>query len=161
VPLSCSAPSVGVIFNIAESYGIDPAPLMKQLDISPSLIKDPNGRFQFDKVDALWVKLTEKTHDPLIGLRAAKYWHPSQMGALGYAWLASSSLRTALDRLSHYSKIVTDNANIKIDEIDDVLSVHLSYNSPSPERFCRTDAVMAVLLTMCRANCGEGFHPTS
>jgi hypothetical protein len=44
--------------------------------------------------------------DPTFGLEAAGIWHPSYFGALGYAWLASITLRKALGRLDRYIHII-------------------------------------------------------
>jgi len=161
MPLTYSAPAVSITLKIIESYGIDPEPLLRKLHIDPALIEDPNARFKYTKIDLLWLEAVTLAADPCFGLRAAKYWHPSQMGALGYAWLASSSMHTALNRFSRYMSILTEGATLDISEVEDELSVHLSYKAISKQQPTRTDSFMAMLLAMCQANCGEGFHPTS
>lgn len=159
--LSYSAPAVSITLKIIESYGIDPYPLLEKLLIDPKLIEDPNARFKYAKIDQLWFEAATIADDPGFGLRAAKYWHPSQLGALGYAWLASSSLRTALNRFVRYMSILTEGALLDIGEAEDELSVHLRYKAISKQQPTRTDSFMAMLLAMCQANCGEDFHPTS
>ncbi len=159
--LTYSAPAVSLTLNIIESYDIDPAPLLENLGINPKLIADPNARFDYSKIDQLWFDAAAIANDPAFGLRAAKYWHPSQMGALGYAWLTSSSLHTALQRLVQYIGILTEGAILKLDETADEYSLQLSYKAVSQQQATRTDSFMAMLLTMCRANCGENFHPNS
>ena len=161
MPLTYSAPAVSITIKIIESYGIDPEPLLRKLQIDPKLIEDPNARFNYIKIDQLWLDATTLADDPCFGLRAAKYWHPSQMGALGYAWLVSSSMHTALNRFSRYMSILTEGATLDIFEIGDQLSVHLNYKEISKQQPTRTDSFMAMLLAMCRANCGESFHPSS
>ena len=161
MPLTYSAPAVSITLKIIESYGIDPAPLLRKLDIDPKLIEDPNARFSYAKIDKLWLDAVTIADDPCFGLRAAKYWHPSQMGALGYAWLASSSMHTALNRFARYISILTEGATLDILETQNELSVQLNYKSISKQQPTRTDSFMAMLLAMCRANCGEAFHPSS
>ena len=161
MPLTYSAPAVSITLKIIESYDIDPGPLLRKLDIDPKLIEDPNARFSYTKIDQLWFDAVTIAGDPCFGLRAAKYWHPSQMGALGYAWLASSSMHTALNRFSRYVSILTEGATLDISETEDELSVHLNYKAISKQQPTRTDSFMAMLLAMCRANCGENFHPVS
>ena len=159
--LTYSAPAVSITLKIIESYGIDPEPLLRKLQIDPKLIEDPNARFNYTKIDQLWLDATALANDPCFGLRAAKYWHPSQMGALGYAWLVSSSMHTALNRFSRYMSILTEGATLDLSEVEDQLSVHLNYKEISKQQPTRTDSFMAMLLAMCRANCGESFHPSS
>ncbi len=159
--LTYSAPAVSITLKIIESYGIDPARLLKNLDIDPKLIEDPSARFSYAKIDQLWLDAVTIAGDPCFGLRAAKYWHPSQMGALGYAWLASSSMHTALNRFSRYMAILTEGATLDISETEQQLCVQLNYKAISMQQPTRTDSFMAMLLAMCRANCGENFHPVS
>ncbi|NOQ14072.1 MAG: helix-turn-helix domain-containing protein [Methyloprofundus sp.] len=161
VPLTYSAPAVSITLKIIESYGIDPEPLLRNLQIDPKLIQDPNARFNYTKIDQLWLDAVTLANDPCFGLRAARYWHPSQMGALGYAWLVSSSMQTALHRFSRYMSILTEGATLDIYETEEELSVHLNYKDISKQQPTRTDSFMAMLLAMCRANCGESFHPLS
>ena len=164
--LTYSAPAVSMTLKIIESYNIDPDPLLKNLDIDRKLIEDPNARFDYTKIDQLWFDAVTIVGDPNFGLKAAKYWHPSTMGALGYAWLTSTNLHTALIRFERYMTILTEGAKLDItviynDGSDDELSVHLNYNETSKQQPTRTDSFMAMLFAMCRANCGEDFHPTS
>ena len=161
MPLTYSAPAVSITLKIIESYGIDVVPMLKKLQIDPRLIEDPNARFKYTKIDQLWLDAVSLTNDPCFGLRAAKYWHPSQMGALGYAWLASSSMHTALNRFARYMSILTEGATLDILETTDDLTVQLNYKSISMQQPTRTDSFMAMLLAMCRANCGEEFRPAS
>ena len=164
--LTYAAPAVIMTLKIIESYDIDPKPLLQNHNIDRKLIEDPNARFDYVKIDQLWYDATVIADDPNFGLRAAKYWHPSTLGALGYAWLTSTSLRTALDRLARYMSILTEGASLEVDvihigEADEELSVHLNFEAISKQQPTRTDSFMAMLLTMCQANCGEDFHPTS
>ena len=166
MPLSYAAPAVSMTLKIIESYGIDPAPLLKNLEIDAKLIEDPNARFDYVKIDQLWYDAVNIADDPNFGLRAARFWHPSTLGALGYAWLTSTSLRTALNRLARFMSILTEGACLKVEVIhvtggSDELSVRLNYEAISKQQPTRTDSFMAMLLAMCRANCGETFHPSS
>lgn len=159
--LSYLAPAVNITLKIIESYGIDPTPLLKKLEIDPNKIEDANARFNYRKIDQLWFEASTIAADPCFGLRAAKFWHPSHMGALGYAWLASSSLHTALDRFARYMSILTEGAWLDIGVTETELSVHLQYKKISRQQPTRTDSFMAMLLAMCRANCGDEFQPAS
>ncbi len=158
---SYSAPAVSITLKIIESYGIDPEPLLKSLDIDAQKIKDMSGRFSYQQIDQLWFEAVIIANDPNFGLRAAQFWHPSHMGALGYAWLASSSLHTALNRFAKYMSILTQGAWLTIDERETDISVELHYKKISKQQPTRTDSFMAVLLSMCQANWGKDFSPIS
>lgn len=159
MPATYSAAAVPITLKIIESYGIDPMPLMEQAGIDAELVGDPWARLPYRQIDDLWYLAQEKTQDPAFGLRAARFWHPSHLGALGFAWLASRSLRTALERMARFSRLLTEGARMVLEEDGETLSLVLSYEDFSRKQATRTDSFMAMLLAMCRANCGDGFHP--
>lgn len=161
MPLSYSGPAVAITLKIIESYGIDPLPLMQELAIDPKIVADPNGRFRYTQIDQLWLRAAEIADDPAFGLRSADYWHPSQLGALGYGWLTSPTLRAAMMKLARYMRILTEGAVLDLEETNDDLSAVLSYKSISMQQPTRTDSFMAMLLAMTRANAGKAFHPKS
>lgn len=159
--LTYSAPAVSLTLKIIESSGVDPDPLMRKLRIDPQKIDDPNARFPYKRIDTLWAEAAALIDDPCFGLKAAIYWHPSHLNALGYAWLSSSSLRTAFRRFSKYMRMLTEGAAFELEEGSDGLSVVLRYNAISRQQPTRTDSAMAMLVAMCRANYGAEFNPAS
>jgi AraC-like DNA-binding protein len=159
--LTYSAPAVFLTLKIIESSGVDPDPLMRKLHIDPQKMSDPNARYPYKRIDALWADAAALIDDPCFGLKAAIYWQPSNLSALGYAWLSSSSLRTALQRLCKYIRMLTEGASFELEERDDGLSVLLHYNPISLQQPTRTDSVMAMLVAMCRADYGAEFKPAS
>ena len=66
------------------------------------MILKPGTRIPHTKAENLWRRVAGLIEDPCFGLHAAKIWHPSHFNALGYAWLASSTLREAF-----YGALVT------------------------------------------------------
>jgi AraC-like DNA-binding protein len=159
--LTYSAPAVALTLKIIESSGVDPQPLMRSLRIDPRKITDPNARFAYKRIDALWAEADRLIDDRCFGLKAASFWHPSHMSALGYAWLSSSSLRTALQRFSKYMRMLTEGAVFDLEETRGGLSAILRYKSISLQQPTRTDSAMALLVAMCRANFGDDFNPVS
>jgi len=159
--LTYSAPAVALTLKIIESSGVDPDPLMRKYCIDPQKIADPNARFPYKRIDAFWSDAAALINDPCIGLNAAVYWHPSHMGALGFAWLSSSSLRTGLQRLSKYMRILTEGSTLELEESDDTLSAVLRYKPASLQHPTDADATMALLVAMCRVNYGDEFNPAS
>jgi hypothetical protein len=47
-------------------------------------------------------------------LRAARFMHPSHLGALGHAWLASSTLRDALRLAKRFSRMSNEEVETQI-----------------------------------------------
>jgi AraC-like DNA-binding protein len=147
------------LWKVIESYDIDPAPLFAAENIEISLPIGPDTRTSYAKIDRIRSLAAQLSGDPDIGLRAAQHVHPSQLGALGYAWLASSSLRTAFLRLHRYIRFLNDQGHFNITEEGEDLVVSFSVSQSSNNMKVRDDAQMAVLVTLCRMNYGKDFNP--
>lgn len=161
MPLTYFAPTLDLMIKIARSYDVDPLPLMRKLAINPALVADPNARFRINQVEPFFTQIAELIPDPNSGLKSAQLWHPTQMGALGYAWMTSETLRTAFSRLARFIEILNEATNIKLKESSDSLSLVLQLSSAASTTAFRIDAPMAILLAMARGNAGEDFHPQS
>jgi AraC-like DNA-binding protein len=154
------APAVNIYWQLFELYGLNPKQAFQELDLEPSVMDDPSGRYPYVAIDKLWKRLADESADPCLGIKAARFWHPSYMGALGYAWLSSSSLKTALKRYDRYSRILTEGAIITVEEDKDCLSLILEYKDISLKQPTRSDSFFSYITEMCRANYGPEFAPT-
>jgi AraC-like DNA-binding protein len=150
-----------VLWNILESYGIDPEPLFQETALNPELMRKSGGRYRIDNIDNLWHKASEVIDDPCFGLKAAEVWHPSIFGALGYAMLASNTLRTSLERLVRYLGFLSDEDIMKLDETEEGLRLTLVLSHRNVDTSEQNDAVLAVTLSMCRMNYIEDLAPVS
>jgi AraC-like DNA-binding protein len=149
------------VWNLLKSYGIDPEPLFRKMSMNPELMKRPGGRYRLDSIDNLWRKASELIDDPCFGLKAAELWHPSNFGALGYAMLASNTLRTALERVDRYHRFLSDELFIKLNETEAGLTYTLISSHEKRDIPARNDAILAVTMSMCRSNYIEDLAPIS
>lgn len=147
-----SAPTAAVLYKLMEFYGLDSDAIYQAEGLSKDDFNNPDKRISHTTVEALWTKAEELITDPCYGLSAAKIWRPSDLGALGYAWLASSSLRTALNRLSRYLRIATDLLVLNLSEQDDSLVLTLDFKDNTTPLIPQIDGPMAIVLEMCRIN---------
>src|SRR5262245_12134770 len=100
VPLETFLATMGqVLVRLIEMHGIDAPALLREVGVDPATLRDPGARISSDSADQLIARAAAGISDPGFGLRAARCWHPSNLGALGHAWLTSSTLRTGLQRL--------------------------------------------------------------
>ena len=60
------------------------------------ILFDAGARIPIERYQRLDLKAAELSGDPFFGLKGADYFRPAHLGALGFAWLASSTLRDAL-----------------------------------------------------------------
>ena len=150
-----------ILWNILESYEIDPEPLFQETSLNPELMKQSGGRYRIDNIDHLWRKAAEVIDDPCFGLKADKYWHPSYIHALGYAWLASHTLREALIRFVRYLRIVSEKGFLKLEENPDGITLKYSFGLLGMRIPAQIDMGMAMAIHMCRLNYGEDLKPLS
>ncbi len=149
-----------LLWKILEFYGQDADRLFRSEGLDPARMHDPNARFPDARVDALWEKAGALISDPCFGLRAARCWHPNMLGALGYAWLASSTLRTAFGRLERYSRLLADVSDLQLKEAPEGMSVRLAAARQQEREIPGlVDASLSAILDMCRVNYGETPGP--
>jgi AraC-like DNA-binding protein len=152
--------SVGqIVWRLIERHDLAPEQHFRAAGIDPAIIHDPHAQIPRSNSDALLGALAGRIADPAFGLQAARCWHPSNLGTLGYAWLSSSTLRSGLRRVARYWRIVIGDVAVRLDETPDgVEFVHTSPNSVASDAI-RGDAVMAIIHDMCRTNFGDAFRP--
>jgi hypothetical protein len=83
--------------RLVEKYGIDPQRFSQAVGVGSMEGPHPKARLPSSLLDRAFEKAVSLISDPAFALHAAECWHPSHLGTLGYAWLSSGSLRTALN----------------------------------------------------------------
>ena len=157
--MSFFAPVASTLWKQIDAYEMDPAALFAEAGIDPEAIFDPGARIPFDAVDHLLDRLVELTGDPLLGLKGVAYFRPAHLGALGFAWLASSSLQTAFERLSRYAAMINEKLSIDLSEEDGFRVITFDAHQPSRVESMREDMQLAVATKSCRAIAGDRFSP--
>jgi len=160
MPYTNLASSALSMWRALESYGIDPAVLFKRAGLDPQKLYDANARYRDSRLYELWQLSVEATGDPYIGLKVASCWHPSAAHALGYAWLASATLKDALERTVRYYRMMTDKEELILEESNE--EFRLIIENPAvdyPTAPEDLDASFAALVYLCRMCYGESFKP--
>ena len=157
--MSLFAPASFLLWQTIESYGLDAELLYSEEGISLQVPSDPLQRISLEAIDRIRNRATGLSGDEAFGLRMADFLHPSNFGALGYAWLASATLRSALYRLRNYIRVVSSNWVVQITEDDDALVITDPDHRDPLDKGVRDDCIMAILVQLCRFNCGKEFRP--
>ncbi len=147
-----SASTTAILYKLMESYGLNSEDIYRQQGIKREDFNDPEKRISYSVMHNLWQQAEHLIADPCFGLKAVKIWRPSDLNALGYAWLASSSLRTALKRLSRYLRIATDFYTLDLTLEDDSVVLNFDFKDKTSLLTPQVDASMAIVLEMCRIN---------
>lgn len=151
-----------VIWRTLEAYRIDPKALFQEVGLDAELLNDANARYPADKVQALWSIAAERTEDPCFGLKTAYFWNPTSLHALGYAWMASSTLSDGLQRIQRYVHMVASATELALEEENGCLAVRY-VNKTRKESFVdpSMDAGLTLLLELCRLLLGRDYAPAS
>ena len=148
-----------VLWKLLEYHEVDPMPVFREARLDPERMKKPGARFRVQLIERAWNLANTRITDPCFGLKAAEVWHPSDFGALGYAMLASDTLKTAFYRMERYHKVIVGWKFVSISESGDGFTLSFSPGPSSYRVFARTDAMMSVLLEICRKNLGRDISP--
>jgi AraC-like DNA-binding protein len=153
--------TTGQIFmRLLELHGIDAEKFVRDGGYDPALFRDPSARLPARAVDQASKAAAERIADPAFALRAARCWHPSNLGALGHAWLASSTLRTALQRLERYNRIITEKATYRTEDSAKGLRVVFEHGRKDLALAAPgVDFAFSLLVDMCRMNHGASLRP--
>lgn len=149
-----------LIWKKLQAQGLDSHSIFKQANLDPAKLGDGNARYNFLDMSKLWEISIQETNDPCFGIEVGKSWAPTTFHALGFAWLASHTLKDALVRLSRYTRIVNNSLSARLEEHGTQLHLYMETSEDEKHiHYAGRDAGMAAVLTMCRILCGESFSP--
>ncbi len=158
--LTSFAPVTGLMWKYLEHCDIDPEPIFLSAGIDPDLRFSPQARVSIECVDRLWSEAAAVIDDPTFGVKMIQYWHPSMIGALGYAWLVSSSLRRALGRIDRYIHTISESMETKLEDTPAGLKLSVIITDEITVQPQQHTLIVAVLMHMCRYNFGDELLPT-
>jgi AraC-like DNA-binding protein len=159
--MSLYAPSLNYLWKVISSFGLDPGPLFEQAGIDTSLRLDVSARVSARQLDEIVWRAKQQSHDDAFMFKLAAQFHPSYLGALGYAWMTSATLRKAFERLGRYTALVYDELRVPLAERDGEFHVVLeSDESGLHDPALRERGKMAIAVQLCRLVYGEQFNPT-
>jgi AraC-like DNA-binding protein len=151
--------------RLLEMHGLDAVQIAQRADVDLEKIPGPSERIAIDKVDAMLRVAIPLIREPAFGLQAARCWHPAHLGVLGHAWLSSDTLRTGLERVARYFRLVGERGMTKVDVTKRGVKVGFRANRGDPATVpvaaVFVDIAMAVLLDMCRMNAGAALRPVA
>lgn len=159
--VSLLASTTLLLWKALEDIGIDNEALFVKVGLNPENLMDANSRYPYANVRQLWEQSILLSKDPCLGLRMAKYWHPSDFHALGYAWLVSETLKEALLRASRYFRIVsTDPEELRLEENSDGYRFVID-NSNVKQRAMdeEYDVIVTLIVDMCRISSRSDIDP--
>jgi len=150
------------ICRLLDHYGIDSKQQLKNAGLDPRQLELPRSRFPFKGVVAFWDAIPALTGNEAIGLEVGEYWRATDAHALGYAFIASKNLTTAIKRLVRYSSIISDSIECQLTETDHTVYMDCKGNWKGSDGFDRftQDMRWSVLLGISNRCHLNKIHPS-
>lgn len=148
--------------SLREEYGIDPVPVMFRAGIPEKPRGTVQQRYPLSTIRELWRVAREASGDDEIGLKTGFYITPPMLYAIGYSWVASSTLHAAMERLIRYYQVVTTASVVaNLTEYENEFALSVEYPDPAkcpPKE--GIDCSMTALLRMCDIVAEKEIRPT-
>jgi len=160
MPTDTFLASFGVIgLRMIEAYGVSGPRFARRLGVPVRALENLNVRLPGSVIDTGFRNAMALIADPAFALRAAECWHPSHLKTLGYAWLVSGSLYTALSRLERFICIPAGRALLKCTETE--AGLYVTYDTGRGDTalgHAMADFGLSLIISMCRTNVGGSVH---
>ncbi len=140
-----------------EPYGCDADALFHRAGLDKTAAMVPGARYPLSAANELWRLAVEETGDPCIGLYVGRSVRPSALHALGFSWLASSTLLDGLQRMVRYARIA--NSMVKAEIIIQGGRVRVVRHADVMLEDAAVDGDLAAVVKMCRAMSSPEFAP--
>ena len=157
--VSFFAPAISTLWKQIESYKIDPRVLFEEAGVDPRLMFDASARIPPSQINDLTDRAVSLTGDDVFGIKQADYFRPAHLGALGFAWLASPTLRMAFNRLSRYARVINEQLTVSLHEDMAHFRVDVAVGFPVKHEHIRDQIQMALLAKTTRIIAGRDFNP--
>jgi AraC-like DNA-binding protein len=155
------APAIGAYWQLLESYGLDAEAIFREAGVNPEAMYDAGARLPAKAVETIVAQGYALAGDPCFALREAEFFRPAHLGALGFAWLASSNLRMAFERMSRYSRMINDSLSITLEELGNHTTIRFSNEQPGLNNDLREQIQLSLAVKCCRAIAGTNFNPVT
>lgn len=143
----------------AAQRGVSRDTLLHEAKLDERQVRDPDSRIPLAAVARLWRVVASHSPDPAIGLRLGADARVREFGLVGYTMAFSSTLGSALRRLAHYSRIVSDALVVSLEPAGEATWLRLDVQ-PALRAFRPTvDARLAAVLAACREITGAPIAP--
>lgn len=115
-PLSTLATWSATIVRALDSQGLDGSSIAARAGIPAEVLADPEGRVPREALTKLWRLAVAETGDAAFGLLAARHTLQTTFHALGYAVLASATLREAMERIIRYRRLIGEIVQLGLED---------------------------------------------
>ena len=148
------------ISRVAETYGCNPQALLKDAGIDADSLQQPDSRISLNQHQKLWQLAIARSQRPCIGLDIGRAISPGTIHGLGLGWLVSDTLKSALERLIRFQRLVSTNADIMLHETRETYELIYQAKKITPDfQTASADALLIATTRLCRLALSEQITP--
>lgn len=148
------------VVRALDARGANGWSLAVRAGVDPASFEDPDFRHPIEATSRLWRLAVEATGDPCFGLWASRFVTQTTFHALGFAVVASATLREAFERFVRYGHLVSDAAEAELRSAGDrdrlILTLGTGGGRASDEAI---DAILSLIARTARLLHGDGSGP--
>lgn len=148
-PHSTIATWAATIVRALDAQDLPGAAIAARAGIDEATLRDPDGRVPRGALSRLWELAIEESGDPAFGLLAARHTLQTTFHALGYAVLASSTQREAMERVIRYRRVLGDIMKLSLEDDGDRTRFVIDVSSEVLP-WASVDALIAVMARQTR-----------
>jgi AraC-like DNA-binding protein len=152
--------SLATFSEVARNAGLDPRALLREFDLPPRCLAEPELRVPVDSVRRLLETSAERSGVEGFGLRMARARRLSDMGPLGLLMREQPTLRLALEACATYAHRLNESLYLTIEESPDVVVLRedLIVGRPGPLRQS-AELAIGVVFRVLQAFIGPNWRP--
>lgn len=131
--------------------GLDGPALFEQAGLPRAALEQADGRFDVERVDALWALAVQHSGQAHLALRRSQVDKPTSFDVLAYAMMSCQNLAEAIVRLVQYCGVVSDAVELRVSDIPGGRRIEVwPMEPPQPGRAQRLDYTIVTFLAFCR-----------
>lgn len=148
-----------LIIQRAGMLGVEPGHLMSDTGFDAAWLADVEARMPLAVEERLWARAATLSQRPAFGLYAASQIRAGEFDVLDYAVRTAPDLRTALQRLARYNRLLHDLAVFEIIPMGEATRIEHRFNAvalqPCPQA---AEFTLASLVVVASQLCGESVN---
>jgi AraC-like DNA-binding protein len=150
------------IIRALDARGVDGQRVAREAGIDASILQDSGARVPRLALTRLWQLAVEASGDACFGLEVPRHTTQTTFHALGYAVLASATLREAFERMIRYRRIIGDIIEFSLIDHGESCQFVIDVSAPPGVPYEAVDAICATCIRQARLLRGDRrFQPLS
>jgi AraC-like DNA-binding protein len=144
-----------MIVRALDAQGVDGRRIAREAGIDPDRAQAPDARVPRAAHTRLWQLAVEATGNPCFGLEASRFATQTTLHALGYAVLASATLREAFERIIRYRRLIGDVIELSLEDVGERTRFVIDVSAPPGVPYEAVDTFTSMCVRLARMLCGR------